>query len=162
MDSPSIQMCYGCTRLSFTSSIVSARSCLPALSTKNPCRCDSPPSPLPLGSSRPWSNPLLGSRGSSSVLRHLHGSPRHLPSSRPPTSQTPESVSVHGTATRSSLGTSRRERVLQQLAGRQEGHKPQTAVNVLPYSDELLVCWRIPNICIGSAKGRRIRLMVDP
>lgn len=41
-------------------------------------------------------------------------------------------------------------------------HEPQTAVNVLLYSDELLVCWRIPNIRIGSAKGRRIRLMVDP
>lgn len=99
---------------------------------------------------------------SSSVLRHLHGSPRHRPSSRPPAPQTQEAESIHGPPTRSSLGTGRRERVLQQLAGASGRHKLQSAVNVRPYSDELLVCWGIPSIRIGSAKGRRIRLRVYP
>ena len=99
---------------------------------------------------------------SSSVLRHLHGLPRHLPSSRPPTPQIPESESVHGPPRRSSPGTGRRERVIQQLAGASGRHKLQTTVNVRPYSDELLVCWGIADIRTDSAKGRRIRPMVFP
>lgn len=167
-------MCDGCTRSSLRSSVVFQR-CRPrilygVIPRRHHCPRFLPPM-VEFTSGLPWLNfsstSCRCSSGfsltlSSSVLRHLHGSPRHLPSSRPPAPQTPEAESIHGPPTRSSLGTGRRERVIQQLAGASGRHKLQSAVNVRPYGDELLVCWGIPNVRNGSAKGRRIRLMVYP